>query len=172
MTEEQVDIVDEQENVLGQTAKNEAHHTGALHRCVIGEIRDIHGNYVLVKQASDRQDAGQFVAPIGGHVTAGETNEEALKREAFEEAGIVDFTYEYVGRGVFNRHVLNRHENHLFIVYLITIDTSQITLGPEAVEWRAFSEEELQSELAANPKLFGDAHHALLRQFYPHLSPK
>ena len=56
----------------------------------------------------------------------------------------------------------------MLIVHVITVDPKQITLGPEAVEWRAFSEGELIAEIKNNPKLFGDAHHELLRQFYPH----
>jgi isopentenyl-diphosphate delta-isomerase len=169
--DERVDIVDEDENVLGQILKVKAHKTGELHRCVIGEIRDAEGNYVLVEQAADRQDAGQFVAPVGGHVRADETNEAALKREAMEEVGLADFPYSYVGKGVYNRYVLGRQENHLFIVYVITVDPKLIKLGPEAVSWRVFTEDELRQHLVQNPELFGDAHHELLRQFYPNLLP-
>jgi len=35
----------------------------------------------MVKQASDKQDAGQYVSPVGGHVTSGETDIEALKEK-------------------------------------------------------------------------------------------
>jgi len=96
-SEEQVDIVDEECNVLYSTSKADAHAKGFLHRTVIAEIRDSIGNWILVKQAADRQDAGQYVSPVGGHVQAGETEEEALKREALEEVGFTDFEYELIG---------------------------------------------------------------------------
>lgn len=172
MTDELVDIVDEQENLLGQISKFKAHQSGELHKCVIGEIRDHDGNWILVKQASDRQDAGQYVSPVGGHVSAGETNEEALNREAFEEVGLTNTNYRYIGKCIYNRHVINRHENHLFIVYLIEADPIDINLGDEAVEWRAFSEKELERELSTNPEIFGDAFYQLLKQFYPHMIGK
>ena len=35
---EQVDIVNEENEVIGQTPKQEAHEKGLLHRCVISEV--------------------------------------------------------------------------------------------------------------------------------------
>lgn len=85
-----VDIVNEHDQVTGQISKQEAHQQGLLHRCVIAEVIDSQGNWKLVKQASDRQDAGQYVSPVGGHVQAGEDPDDALNREAFEEMGLTD----------------------------------------------------------------------------------
>ena len=83
--EEAVDIVDENCKVLFSVPKSEAHEKGLLHRTVIAEIKDNQGRWLLVRQASHKQDAGQFVSPVGGHVKSGETAEEALKREVLEE---------------------------------------------------------------------------------------
>lgn len=70
---EQVDVIDESGKVLKQALKTEAHTHGWLHKTVIGYLK--YGNeWALVRQASDRQDAGQLVAPVGGHVQAGESN--------------------------------------------------------------------------------------------------
>ncbi len=89
--DEIVDVVNENNKVLYQITKTEAHQKGLLHRTVIAEIKDTKGRWTLVKQASDRQDAGQYVSPVGGHARAGETEEETLKRGAFEEAGLKNF---------------------------------------------------------------------------------
>lgn len=169
MADELVDIVNEVNQVLHQTSKSHAHQHGLLHRTVIGEVRDPNGNIVLVKQASDRQDAGQYVSPVGGHAKAGESEEAALRREALEEIGLVEFNSELVGRFVFNRQILGRQENHYFIVYRITADPSEFVLGPEAVGHRTFEPLELQSLLKTQPELFGAALFAVLSQFYPEL---
>jgi hypothetical protein len=54
---EVVDIVDEMGRVLRQELKTEAHRQGWLHKTVIGCLR-YGDDFALVKQASDRQDAG------------------------------------------------------------------------------------------------------------------
>lgn len=77
-----VDIVNSQDIVIGQSSKDECHQQGMLHRTIIAELIDSQGNWILVEQASDRQDAGQYVSPVGGHIRAGETELAALKREA------------------------------------------------------------------------------------------
>src|SRR3990167_3107395 len=85
MQDEQVDIVNEKDEVLYNTTKQEAHEKGLLHRTVIAEVVDSKGKWLLVKQASNKQDAGQYVSPVGGHAQAGESTDEAIKREALEE---------------------------------------------------------------------------------------
>ena len=60
-----VDIVNEKDEVLGSCSKEECHEKGILHRVIISQLIDSKGNWVLVKQASDRQDAGQFTAGNG-----------------------------------------------------------------------------------------------------------
>jgi hypothetical protein len=60
---EMVDIVNENDEVTGQADKRKAHAEGLLHRTVISEVKNGKGEWLLVKQAGDRQDAGQYVSP-------------------------------------------------------------------------------------------------------------
>jgi isopentenyl-diphosphate delta-isomerase len=166
--EEFVDIVDSGCAVLSCVAKTEAHQKGLLHRTVIGEVRDSRGNWILVKQAADRQDAGQYVSPVGGHVRTGESDDEALKREALEEIGLTGFEYEHVGKVIYERKVIDRHENHYFIVYKILSD-ADFKLGTEAVSHKTFTQDELQKALKESPEQFGAAFFVILENFYPHL---
>jgi isopentenyl-diphosphate Delta-isomerase len=166
--DELVDIVDADNMVLSQITKKEAHEKGLLHRTTISQIKNSQGQWLLVQQSSDRQDAGQYVSPVGGHVQAGETEDEALKREAQEECGFVDFDYKSIGKKIFNRNVLNRQENHYFIVYEIYSD-KPLVLNEESVSHRAFTEQELKDALKQTPKMFGDAFHFVMNNFYPEL---
>lgn len=117
-----VDIVDKNNRVIGKMSKKKAHKIGALHRTVIAALENSKGELILIRQASDKQDAGQLVNPVGGHVRAGESAIEALRREAKEEIGISGFKFKYLGEKIFNRKVIGRKENHFFMVYKIFSD--------------------------------------------------
>lgn len=167
--DEQVDIVSEQDEVIGSTSKNEAHEKGLLHRTVIAEVVGTDGKFTLVKQSSYKQDSGQFVSPVGGHVQAGEKEEDALKREAFEEYGLKgDFSFRLVGKKIFNREVVGRKENHYFIVYEIYADIEPI-LNDESVGFERFSKDDLGKQLKETPEKFGEAFHFVVKTFYPGL---
>jgi len=165
---EYVDVVDAQDNVLYSVPKTEAHEKGLLHRTVIAEVRDTQGRYVLVRQAADRQDPGQYVSPVGGHVRTAESNDDAMKREAMEEIGIEGFEYHPKGKFIFNRFVKGRQENHFFIVYEIT-NAGKLKLGSESVSYKAFTKEELKMELSSNRKDFGIGYIRIVENFYPEL---
>ncbi len=166
--DEMVDVVDERGKVLYPVLKTEAHQEGLLHKTVIAGVVNSKGQIMLVKQAPDRQEPGQYVSPMGGHVSAGETETEALKREIEEELGFKDFEHKKIGKIIFNREILNRKENHYFIVYEITVDTDPV-LGPEAAGFKWFEIGELKRELRSNPKYFGDSYFFTLKKFYPEL---
>jgi isopentenyl-diphosphate delta-isomerase len=163
---EKVDILDTEGKKTKTVTKAVAHEHGLLHACVIGHVINSDGRWLLVKQASDRQDAGQYVFPIGGHVTSGEKDEEALIREAEEELGYLssDYTFELLGKKVYNREVIGRKENHLFVVYKVMCDAKPI-LGDEADEYTYFSIDEVQTLMKANREYFGDAFYFVYENF-------
>ena len=163
-----VDIIDDEDRAVTQVTKHEAHLKGLLHRTVIAEVIDSTGKMLLVKQSSTRQDAGQLVSPVGGHVSAGETSEDALKREAMEELGIANFKFTLKGKAIFNRDVLGRHENHMYIVYEIYSD-GEPTLNHESESFVRYSKKELKQLIKDTPELFGAAWHFVVSKFYPEL---
>lgn len=169
MAEEIIDIVDENGDVLRQATKSEAHEQGWLHKTVIGYVRDGE-DWVLACQASDRQDAGQLVAPVGGHVQAGETEIDALLRESEEEIGTRNITYKSIGRAIFHRQVIGRDENHMFIVYEISTQ-DELVLNEESVSLERFSKNELKKALVDRPDGFGNAYYFVLEKFYPDYLP-
>lgn len=165
---EMVDVVDPDNNILFCVTKERAHKEGLLHRTILAQLINSKGKWILVKQASDRQDAGQYVVPVGGHITAGESETDALYRETFEEVGLKDFAYKFIGRGIFNRSVLGRRENHYFILYEIYSD-KKLNLGAEAESYRSFTKSEIKKLLKNNSKLFGNAFHYGIKAFYSEL---
>lgn len=165
MKDERVDIVDENCNILYSTTKQGAHEKGLLHKTVIAEIINSKGEYMLVRPFSHKQDVGQYVSPMGGHVKSGESDEEALKREMAEELNFRNFQYRYKGRTVLNRQVLNRQENHFFIVYEVFSDQTPV-LGDETASYRWFTREEIKKRLVEKREDFGEAFLFLLKNLY------
>lgn len=169
MADELIGIIDEKGHVIKQAMKTEAHKHGWMHKTVIGCVRK-NGRILMVEQASDRQDAGQLVNPVGGHVAAGESEDEAFLRECEEEIGTRNVEFKLLGRSLFHRHVIGRDEKHLFIVYELTTD-DELVLNHEAVSVESFSEDEFRDALEKEPERFGDALYFVLEKFYTHLLP-
>jgi len=157
-----IDIVDEENNILYQASKKQAHEKGLLHRCVMAMLVDSKGRWLLVKPRSHKQDAGQYVAPVGGHIKAGESDVDALNREVAEEIGIKGFKHKLIGRKIFNRTVLDRKENHYLVLYEIYSDDKPV-LGDEAESYRYFSQEELKALMQKSPKAFGGSFHFVIK---------
>lgn len=166
--DEQIDIINEKNVIIGASGKTRAHREGLLHRIVIGEIINSKGQYCFVQQAANRQDPGQFVSPIGGHVQKGERIEDALCRECLEEVGFTPVDLKYVGSTIFEREIIGRHENHYFLVYVIHHD-GPITLNHESVAHRWFSIAEIKSLLQSKPATFGAAWHHVFKNCFPNI---
>lgn len=166
---EYVDVINEHNEVLSPVSKQEAHEQGLLHRVVIAEIIGTDGSWTLIQQSADRQDAGQYVSPVGGHVHAGESIIDALKREANEEYGLGDeFNFQQKGQAIYNREILNRKENHLFLIFEIYTDQPPV-LNEESVGYERMSPEQLAQQLKTSPQKFGAAFHFVINACYPHL---
>ena len=164
--DELVDVVDEAGNFIKVVSKKEAHENGLLHKCVVGEVIDSKGHWHLSQASEGKQDAKQYISPMGGHISAGEDEKDALIREAKEEMGFIEnLNYEYVGQAILDRKILGRHENHILVVYKIFSDT-EIVLNEEHQNTRSFTEDELKKGLKENPEKFGEAFHFVVNNFF------
>ncbi|GAA1416108.1 NUDIX domain-containing protein [Streptomyces thermospinosisporus] len=87
--DEMLDIVDEDDRVIGRSPRGEAYARGLRHRCVFVWVRDAEGRVFV-----HRRTSGKLVFPslydmfVGGVVGAGESYDEAALREAEEELGV------------------------------------------------------------------------------------
>ncbi|SEO09542.1 NUDIX hydrolase [Actinacidiphila rubida] len=87
--DEILDIVDEDDHVIGQAPRGEAYARGLRHRCVFVLARDAEGRIFV-----HRRTARKLVFPsmydmfVGGVVGTGESYDDAALREAEEELGV------------------------------------------------------------------------------------
>jgi isopentenyldiphosphate isomerase len=92
--EEWVPLVDEHGKIVGQAPRSQVHNgSKLLHPVVHLHVLNHNKNILLQKRPMSKQiQPGKWDTAVGGHISAGETLEKALQKEAFEEIGLVGFS--------------------------------------------------------------------------------
>ncbi len=86
---EYFDVVDEYDRVTGKTTRDEAHKKGEWHRVVYVFVFNSRGE-VFIQHRSDNKDPdpGLWTSSASGHVSSGQSYNEAAIRETEEELGV------------------------------------------------------------------------------------
>ncbi|MFI8518196.1 NUDIX hydrolase [Streptomyces sp. NPDC085481] len=146
--DEVLDVVDDNDRVIGRAPRGEVYARGLIHRCTFIRVRDGQGRVFV-----HRRTPTKLVFPslydmfVGGVVGAGESYDDAALREAEEELGVSGlprpeplFRFLYDSGGVAGKW--------WSAVYEVRCDLP-VRPQPEEVAWHAFlPEEELQERLA------------------------
>lgn len=147
--EEYFDVYDEDRKNTGRSMARKGYflHEGEYCLIVLGILERSDHTFLITRRAMDKRWApGAWEVP-GGGVKAGETSEEAVRREIFEETG-VDVTA-LTGKCVdsYSNVDLARGDNYFVDLYHFTgeIPEGQIRIDPEeATEVRFASPEEIR----------------------------
>jgi len=89
--DELVDVVDEDDRVVGMVTRGEMRRRHLLHRCTYVLLRNEAGD-ILVHRRTDTKDVfpGAYDMFAGGVCATGESYDECARREVAEELGAVD----------------------------------------------------------------------------------
>lgn len=100
---EMLPLVDADGNVTGSATRGECHGgSRLLHPVVHLHVFDRDGRLYLQKRPMWKDiQPGRWDTAVGGHVGLGEAIEDALRREAAEELGLIGFEPRFIGRYVF-----------------------------------------------------------------------
>ncbi|PIR87031.1 MAG: hypothetical protein COU11_02260 [Candidatus Harrisonbacteria bacterium CG10_big_fil_rev_8_21_14_0_10_49_15] len=146
-----LDIVNEQDEVIGRATAQEIHAKLLHHR--VAAVFVFCGDKLLVQQRARVKD-GLLDHSVGGHVDAGEFYEKAAAREMQEEIGL-EVSLQFVGRvpGADRR-------NHVLSLFEVEIDNVQFE--SLEIDMREMEElipmtlEEVSQKMNENPAAFTD----------------
>ena len=144
--EEFFPLVDEAGNIVGRATRKECHGGSMmLHPVVHLHIFNAKGELYLQKRSMNKDiQPGKWDTAVGGHVDFGEGVELALRREAREELGVIDFkpefNYSYLWESTVERELVYSYR---------TVYEGKITIDPvELDEGRFWSFEEIEKSLS------------------------
>ena len=129
--EELLPLVDEQGQVIGKAPRSVCHNgQKLLHPVVHLHVLNRQGAIYLQKRPANKLvQPGKWDTAVGGHIAFGEDVQLSLKREAWEEIGLRDFSAKLVKQYVWESDL----ERELVFVF-VTRDFQGIQLHSEEVE--------------------------------------
>ena len=151
--EEFFDIVDNNDNVIGQAARSDVHRSGALHRGVHLLLFDSSGRMLIQKRSADkRQYASLWDCSVSEHVKSGESYLDAAVRGAHEElrVDVADL------RPLFKfRMEYGPNDNEISVVYAGEADPARVRFDAEEVSEVAYVHpSELLARMEKSPQEF------------------
>ena len=146
---EQWDIYDENKQKTGRTMNRNDWNMqpGDFHLTVLGVLRRPDGTYLITRRRMDKEWAPGYWEVPGGGVRAGESAEDAVKREILEETGVDVSSAD--GGYVFSYKRVNPEEKNNYFVdifrYTMDIPDSAVhTQEREVMEYAFATLEQIQ----------------------------
>lgn len=114
--QEYMDIVNEADEVVGRDTRANVHARHEIHRGVHVFVINARGELLLQRRSATKATyPGHWDASVGGQVAAGETYQQAARRELVEELGCRAETLELVG--TYNSYSPRQREKRALFVH-------------------------------------------------------
>ena len=129
--EEWLPVVEEDGKIIGKAPRSLCHKgEKILHPVVHLHVLNSHGHIYLQKRPMNKLvQPGKWDTAVGGHISYGEDLETALRREAYEEIGLENFSARALGNYRWDSEI----ESEL-VYYFVSYDYQKIKLHSEEVE--------------------------------------
>jgi isopentenyldiphosphate isomerase len=156
MQEEFLDIIDHENNIIGQEEKQIAHANGLPHRVSVIFLQNPDGKYLIPTASNLKDEAGGLFHSAAGHVKAGQTYLEAASEELHQETGILleQKDFKLLGMYWFNREYPGKKVKERFEIYLAKYnpEMGRIILNEEQINEQWLTKEELMNIYKNTPQ--------------------
>lgn len=162
MTEEMVDILDENDKIIDTVPRSEMRKKNLKHASVYFMIFNKKGEILIAKRTMNKDMYPGLYEIPGGSVSSGESYEETVHRELEEEFQIKDVKIKFLFKFTFK----DEKRNDLSLVYSCVWD-GELTLQEEEVDKAFFvSPEELKKMIKTGEKEFAKHRIILLEKYF------
>ena len=145
MTKEIFDIVDENDQIIGQATRDQVHgNPGLMHRVVHILVFNSQNELYLQKRGIHKDvQPGKWDTSVGGHVDKGESYIDAAVREMEEELGIIGANLTYL----YKYRLRNDYESEYVSSYHCLWDGAITTNNDEIEEGRFWRLDEIDEKM-------------------------
>lgn len=147
--EEIFPVVDDEGNTIGEAARSLCHDgkNMLLHPVVHLHLFNTYGELFLQKRSAMKDiQPGKWDTSVGGHISPGESVEEALAREVKEEIGINWVNHKLIGKYVWE----SPRERELVYSFTTISEEKPLININEIEEGRFWSMEEIKNSIGKN----------------------
>ncbi|MCF6227025.1 MAG: isopentenyl-diphosphate Delta-isomerase [Xanthomonadales bacterium] len=158
--DESLILVNSDDEILGYASKDEAHNgAGLLHRAFSLFIFNSRGELLLQQRAQKKRLWGGYWSnSVCSHPRQGEDIETATQRRLHEELGLscaLQYLYKFEYQAAFSDQGAENELCSVFIGHYDDTTEQTVTVNPnEIAAWRWISPQQLNCELAQQPKIF------------------
>jgi isopentenyl-diphosphate delta-isomerase type 1 len=155
VSQELLDVVDEDDNLITVKTRGEIHAKGLMHRAVHILLFNSKGELFLQKRSMSKDEQpGKWDSSAAGHVDSGEAYLDCARREITEELGIVA---ERPMHALFKLSASALTGNEHCMVYRYTFDGPMVLQAEEIDDGRWVSVEAMDRRVAADDPCLTEA---------------
>lgn len=170
VTEEQVILVNENDEPIGQMGKLQAHEEARLHRAFSVFILNDNNELMLQQRAGHKYHSPLlWTNTCCSHQRMGETNISAGKRRLEEEMGFVTELKElfsFIYKAPFDNGLTEHEFDHVMIGYY----NDEPCINPDEVaDWKWENLDDIREDIQRNPEIYTAWFKIIFDRFYHHL---